>query len=233
MERKLMMMDDDFQHVLSLKSVLPLGINIVHAYDFRDASRLVAQHQLSIAVLKLCADTSTACFEFLSDLRAARPMPILMTHTVTKEERTRAYDMGADLCIDAPADIIELAAGIRAMLRRYYTLNRMAQRREADMALRYKSLVIDPQRRSVSMCGQPVYLSAKEFEVLYFLAQNPGIVFAQETIYERVWKTDFPFGSRCVTDHISSIRQKLGQQPGDESYIETIYGVGYRFASSP
>ena len=229
MERKLLMMDDDFQRVLELKLVLSPEIEILHAYTLQDASKLVARNQLSVVVLKSCTVETTAFFEFLSDLRAARPMPILTTHLNTNEERTHAYDMGADLCIDAPAHVMELAAGIRAMLRRYYTLNRIAQLREADMAIRHKALVIDPQRRTVVMRGKPVYLSAKEFDVLYFLARNPGIVFSRERIYEHVWEEEHTYGSRSVADHISAIRKKLGLSPLDQEYIETIYHVGYRF----
>lgn len=228
MERKLLIMDDDFQRVLELKSALPPGIKVLHAFNFRDASRLFAQHQLSVVILKLFAKAADACYEFLADLRAARPMPILLTDTTGTEERTRAYHAGADLCIDAPVEISELAAAVCAMLKRYYTLNRVAQLREAGMAVHHKALSMDPQQRLVTMRGEPVELLAKEFDVLYFLIRHPGIVFSREQIYEHVWKEERPYGSRSVLDHISAIRKKLGLSPQDKEYIETIYHVGYR-----
>lgn len=229
MEKKLLIMDDDFQRVLNLQSVLSPEIIILHAYDFRHASKLVTQHTLSVAVLKFHALDPAACFQFLTDLRALQPMPILITHTLTEKERIYAYDAGADLCIDAPAHITELAAGIRAVLRRHYNLNRITQILKVGMTIRHKSLVIDPKRRAVTMRGRPVYLSAKEFDVLYFLAQNPGIVLSREQIYEHVWKEEHIYGSRSVADHISAIRKKLGLSPLDKEYIETLYRVGYRF----
>ena len=229
MERTLLMMDDDFQRVFELKAVLSPEINILHAYGLRDASKLVAQHPLSVAVLKLSAVDSADCFEFLADLRAARPMPIIMIHTMNEEERTLAYDMGADLCIDAPANTKELAAGIRAQLRRYYTLNRMAQLREAGMVVRYKELAVDPQHRTVTMRGRPVELLAKEFDVLYFLVRHPGSVFTKDQIYEHVWKEEHPYGSQSVADHICAIRRKLGLSAHDKEYIETVRHIGYRF----
>lgn len=230
MERTLLMMDDDFQRVLELKSVLSPEIKLLHAYGFRDASRFAAKHVLSAAVLKFSAETADVCFAFLTDLRTVRPMPILMTHTITREERTRAYDLGADLCIDAPADIAEVAAGIRAMLRRYYTLNRIAQLREAGMVIRNKELAVDPQCRTVMMRGTPVELLAKEFDVLYFLVKNPGTVFSREQIYEHVWKEEHPYGSQSVADHICAIRRKLGLPAHDTEYIKTIRHAGYCFA---
>lgn len=229
MERKLLMIDEDFQRMLELKLNLSPEINIHHAYDLRDASRLLAQHQFSVVVLKFRAGEIEACFEFLSDLRTARPMPILMTHTVTKEERTHAYDIGADLCIDAPADVTELAAGIRTMLRRYYTLNRVAQLQGAGMIIRHKELAVNPQHRTVFMRGSQVYLVAKEFDILYFLICHPGYVFTRDQIYAHVWKEEHPYGSQSVADHICAIRKKLGLSAQESKYIETVHHIGYRF----
>lgn len=229
MERTLLIIDDDFQRVLELESVLRPKIKLLHAYSFRDASRFAAKHELCTAVLKFSAETADICFAFLSDLRTARPMPILMTHTLTKEDRTSSYDLGADLCIDAPADVTEVAAGIRAMLRRYYTLNRIAQLREVGMVIRNKELAVDPQRRTVTMRGNSVDLLAKEFDVLYFLVKSPGIVFSREQIYEHVWKEEHPYGSQSVADHICAIRRKLGLSAYDSEYIKTIRHVGYFF----
>lgn len=230
MERTLLIIDDDFQRVLELKSALSLEIKLLHAYGFRDVSIFAAQHVLSAAVLKYCNAVADASFAFLVDLRTVRPMPILMTHTIKREDRTRAYDLGADLCIDVPADITEVAAGIRAMLRRYYTLNRIAQLREVGMVIRNKELAVDPQCRTVMMCGKPVELLAKEFDVLFFLVRNPGIVFSREQIYEHVWKEEHPYGSQSVTDHICAIRRKLGLSAHDTEYIKTIRHAGYCFA---
>ena len=228
MEQTLLLIDDDFQHVLDLKAILSPEIKILHAFNIRDASRLAANQQLSIVVKKMCAGFSDECFAFLSDLRAARPMPILLINTQSTEERTRAYHVGVDLCMDFPVNTTELAAAIRAMLRRYYILNRVAQFREAGMTIRHKELSMDPQRRTVIMRGQSVVLLAKEFDVLYFMIRHPGIVFSREQIYQHVWNEEHPYGSRSVADHICAIRKKLGLSPQDKEYIETIYHVGYR-----
>lgn len=228
MEHTLLLIDDDFQRLMELKAVLPDRIKILHAFTLRDASRLVAQHRLSTAVLKLWPGELDACFTFLSDIRAARPVPIILSNTSTTEDRTRAYHAGADLCIDAPVHIPELNAGIRAMLRRYLVLNGVAQLREVNMTIHHKELAIEPMQRVVTMRGVKVELLAKEFDILHFLARHLGIVFTRDQIYEHVWREEHPYGSRSVADHISAIRRKLGLSPKDKEYIETIRHVGYR-----
>lgn len=228
MEHKLLFIDDCFQRLLELKAVLPEKITILHAFTLWEASKLVAQHQLSAAVLKLRPGEHDACFLFLSDLRAARPMPILLSDTSNTDERTRAYHAGADLCVDAPAPISELNAGVRAMLRRYLVLNGAAQLREANMTIRHKELTVEPLQRIVTMRGARVELLAKEFDILHFLVRHPGIAFTRDQIYEHVWSEEHSYGSRSVADHISAIRKKLGLSPKDREYIETIRHVGYR-----
>lgn len=234
MGQKLLMIDDDYGLVDHVKKIFtPSEVEIVHAFNFLSGSRMLAQHRFSIIIMNLNLPGAISSFDFLEDLRITMPIPILTVGSTTSKERIRAYHLGADLFIQTPIDPLELAAAIRALLRRYYTLNREAELQEGGMAIHHKGLVLNQRRRTAVMAGRPIVLSRKEFDILYFLASNPGIVFSQDTIYERVWGEEFTFASRCVTDHISSIRQKLGQQSSDENYIETVYGVGYRFASSP
>lgn len=233
MELTMLMIDDDYELTANVKSIISQSdITLLHAFEYQAGSRLIARKKLSAIVLNPLLPGIISGFTFLEDLRATLPLPILATGYATAEERIKAYHLGADLFIQKPIDSLELVAAIHALHRRYYSLNRVAEYQDGGLSLRCKDLMLNDRRRSVLQRGQPVILSPKEFGILYFLASNPGIVFSQETIYERIWKAEFPFGSRCVADHVSAIRQKLGQRPGDESYIETVYGVGYRFTSS-
>ena len=81
------------------------------------------------------------------------------------------------------------------------------------------------------MRNQPVYLTVKEFDILHLLASYPGIVFTKSQIYERVWQGDFKFATTSVSDQISSLRHKLGLNARDGRYIQTVFGLGYRFAA--
>lgn len=80
------------------------------------------------------------------------------------------------------------------------------------------------------MQEQTINLTPKEFELLYLLANNPGVTFSKEQIYFHVWKIQDDMGVSTVTDHISSLRRKLGIHSRDNDYIQTVFGVGYRFA---
>lgn len=99
--------------------------------------------------------------------------------------------------------------------------------------IRHGELSIDPLRHTVTMREEPVSLTVKEFDILHFLASYPGIVFTKAQIYERVWREDFSIASTSVSDHISSLRQKLGLNARDGRYIQTVFGVGYRFVAEP
>ena len=99
--------------------------------------------------------------------------------------------------------------------------------------IRHGELSIDLLRHTVTMRDEPVSLTVKEFDILHFLASYPGIVFTKSQIYERVWEEDFKFASTSVSDHISSLRQKLGLNARDGRYIQTVFGVGYRFVAEP
>ena len=98
--------------------------------------------------------------------------------------------------------------------------------------IEHKELLIDPLRRTVRMRGEAIYLIPKEFDLLYLLANSPGIVFSKEQIYSHIWKVQGELGGNSISDHISSLRQKLGLHPKDSEYIQTVFKVGYRFAES-
>jgi len=90
-------------------------------------------------------------------------------------------------------------------------------------------MVVDPMCNSVSIDGRIVSLTVKEFDILHFLASHPEIVFSKEQIYTHVWNEEYMYTSTSVSDCISSIRSKLGLSPKDGRYIQTVFGVGYRF----
>lgn len=98
--------------------------------------------------------------------------------------------------------------------------------------IEHSELLIDPLRRKVKMRGRSVDLTRKEYEIPYLLASNPGTVISREQIYSQIWKEERYMAASVVTDHISSLRQKLRLPAKDTDYIQTVFGVGYRFAKS-
>ena len=96
----------------------------------------------------------------------------------------------------------------------------------------FEGLYIDKCKRLVVRNENEIELTYTEFEILLLLAQNAGIVFSKEQIYEHVWNDDFRFATTSVSDSISSLRKKLGLNARDNRYIQTVHGAGYRFANS-
>ena len=112
-----------------------------------------------------------------------------------------------------------MAARVKALLRR-----------QGQGRLSYGELSIDPAARQVYWGGAEVSLTKTEFDLLWLLAQHPGMVFSRERILARVWGGDFPGVDRVVDVHINSLRKKLGQEGNSPRFIETVRGVGYRFS---
>lgn len=227
----LLVIDDNYELVDHIrKSLTSTELENIHAFQYQSGARMVNSQEFSVVILNLKLPGDISGFDFLKDLRAAQPMPILAMGSLTEKERILAYQLGADLIINEPVHLPELIEATQALLRRYFHLNHMARFQTGGMALHYKSLTLSQRRREVTMNGEAVELTTKEFDILYLLASNPGIVFSKETIYERVWHEEYPFGSQCITDYMSAIRQKLGLTSSERDYIETIYGAGYRLA---
>lgn len=149
------------------------------------------------------------------------PQPYVMVATKYTDGSGRAeiLRMGADICIDWPINAEEVLAVIHAVRRRNRYLS----------DIEYKELFIDTTRRAVTMRGELVILTRKEYEVLCFLAKNAGTVLTKEEIYCAVWKNSYDPNSTNVADQISSLRFKLGLDRKDTTYIQTVIGVGYRF----
>lgn len=137
-------------------------------------------------------------------------------------------DCGADICISKPLAANEILTVINAVVRRERKIARLHVGRLLPQ-IDYKDLSIDSLRRVVEMKGKKVELTEKEFDILYFLAHHLGHALTREEIYESVWKRECDSGVASVSGHIFSIRQKLGLNPKDKDYIQTVFGVGYRF----
>lgn len=138
-------------------------------------------------------------------------------------------NLGADACLEKPLDLEEVLAVINAVIRR---AERLARPKPlcTTPPIEHKRLFIDPLRRYVSMNGQSISLTVKEFDILYLLASYRGIVLSKAQIYDQVWNEDYQFATTSVSDHISALRKKLGLSARDNHYIQTVHGAGYRFA---
>jgi DNA-binding response OmpR family regulator len=182
-------------------------------------------------------------FEVCRILRQETSVPIVML-TAREEEidRVIGLELGADDYITKPFSLRELAARVKALLRRV-RLDREESAHSAAQqgpaappvqeprreTLRFDNLEIDLARWEVRLDRQPVPLKPKEFELLLFLARHRGQVLSRDLILERVWGWDFSGGSRTVDVHVRWLREKLETDPAEPARIVTVRGSGYRF----
>lgn len=140
-------------------------------------------------------------------------------------------NLGVDVCIEKPLDVQEVIAVINAALRRADRLARPKPFR-AVQPIDRGTLHIDQSRRNVTIGDRDVSLTVKEYDILCLLASYPGTVLSKAQIYEQVWGEDYEYASTSVSDLISSLRKKLGLNPRDGRFIQTVHGFGYRFVNS-
>jgi DNA-binding response OmpR family regulator len=163
-------------------------------------------------------------------LRTSSMVPILLLTAKDSEiDKVVGLEIGADDYITKPFSMRELLARVKAQLRR----NVRAEgepKPSAGTLLRLAGIDIDLRARSVKRGEQRVHLKPKEFDLLSFLAQNPGHVFTRDQLLERVWGYAFNGDSRTVDVHVRWLREKLEEQPSKPKLLETVRGVGYRFA---
>ncbi|MBP2240948.1 DNA-binding response OmpR family regulator [Cytobacillus eiseniae] len=166
-------------------------------------------------------------FELCKKLRQSLDIPILMV-TARKEDidKIRGFDRGADDYIVKPFNPNELVARVKAHISRY---ERLINHVHHPSEIQINRLLIQIDSRRVFVSREEKIFTAKEFDLLYFLATNPNIVFSKEHLFERIWGYDSIGDNTTVTVHIRKIREKIEEEPSNPQFIETIWGVGYRF----
>jgi two-component system response regulator ResD len=148
---------------------------------------------------------------------------ILLTAKGEESDRVTGLRAGADDYVVKPFSPAELVARVDAVLRR------AAGERGEDELLDFGELVIDPRARAVAVAGAEVELTLREFDLLLFFARNPGQVFSRDQLMDRVWDLSFYTDTTTVTVHIRRLRAKIEPDAARPEWIQTVWGVGYRF----
>ncbi len=160
--------------------------------------------------------------ELLKRIRAdsrLSELPVIMaTAKGTEYDKIKTLDLGADDYIVKPFGVMELVSRIKAVLRRY-------KGEKVQKLLKLKELTLNLDERTVSIAGERVKLTYKEYELLHTFLEHPGMAFTREQLFSRIWGDDFLGETRTLDMHIRTLRQKLGEYG---KYIETVRNVGYR-----
>ncbi|MBA2332570.1 MAG: response regulator transcription factor [Actinobacteria bacterium] len=158
-------------------------------------------------------------------IRARSELPvILLTARGEEADRIVGLELGADDYVTKPFSPRELAARVRTVLRRATPLV------ETDERLEFEGLELDSGTREVRKEGEELKLTAKEFDLLWFLASNPRKVFSRDQLMSRVWGYEAALDTGTVTVHVRRLREKIEDRPSHPRFLQTVWGVGYRFA---
>ncbi len=167
-------------------------------------------------------------FEICKRIREFKDVPILMVSAKKEElDKIRGLGLGADDYITKPFSPSELVARVKAHLARYDRLVSSPAIKKDELSIR--GLRIDKASRRVWINGEEKIFTAKEFDLLTYLAENPNVIFSKEQLFEEIWGEESIGDISTVTVHINKIREKIELNTSKPQYIETIWGVGYRF----
>ena len=168
--------------------------------------------------------------EITRRLRAVGDTPIIML-TARREETDRilGLEMGADDYVVKPFSPQELVSRVRAVLRRTAQPAKRDEAAPSQRALRFADLSVDPTTRLATVRGEEIVLTAKEFDLLWFLAGHPRQVFNRDQLLDNVWGETQYIDPSTVTVHVRRLREKLEADPSTPRHILTVWGVGYKF----
>jgi DNA-binding response OmpR family regulator len=201
------------------------GFRTLEAGDGDTARRLLDDDSLSLVVLDVMLP-GTDGLELCRWIRSRSDLPVIML-TARGEEADRivGLELGADDYVTKPFSPRELAARVRTVLRRTTPHVAKAER------LGFDGLEIDARTREVTKDGQALRLTAKEFDLLWFMASHPRQVFSRDQLMDRVWGYEAALDTGTVTVHIRRLREKIEDDPSRPRFLQTVWGVGYRLVS--
>jgi len=228
MLRKILIIEDESDLIKLLKYNLEKeGFRVSYATDGSIALAEVRRDPPDLVILDLMLpglDGLEVCRQLRRSDKFSR-IPVLMLSARSEEaDRIVGLELGADDYVTKPFSMREVVARVRALLRR----NEQAGPQKSK--LQRGDIMIDPMAHSVMVSGKTVELSALEFRLLHYLASHPGMVFSRDQLLDSVWGNDRTVTPRSVDVYIRRVREKIENQPQQPIYVQTVHGVGYRFA---
>lgn len=218
--------DDEKDIVSALTIYLTTsGYQVFPAYDGKQALTLLEKEDIHLVLLDIMMpnmDGITA----MTRLRETSNVPvILLTAKSEDTDKILGLNLGADDYVTKPFNPVEVLARVKSQLRRYLQLGGGAVK---PTSLAIGGIAMDDRTKEVTLDGDPVSLTPREYEILKLLMQNPGTVFSPKRIYRSVWGEE-PYGvENAVAVHIRHLREKLEINPSDPRYIKVVWGQGYK-----
>lgn len=223
MKQTILVVDDD-QYICELVKMYLEDEYIVElAHDGGVVMDKLRETNPSMVILDIMLPVKNG-WEICKEIRRQRDIPIIMLTAKGEEiDKVLGLELGADDYITKPFSPRELAARVKAVLRRI-----RADEKDRN-TLRYPGIILDFERHKITVNEEEVDLTPKEFELLWLLASNPGKVFSREVLLDKIWGYDYFGDTRAVDSQIKRLRKKMESIPGSMMYIQTVWGVGYKF----
>jgi DNA-binding response OmpR family regulator len=225
MQKRLLVVDDEPSIVKGLKFSLEQdGYAVDSACDGKEAIEKIDLTKYDLVILDVMLPEVDG-LEVLRRIREKEQLPVIMlTAKGDDMDKILGFEYGADDYLTKPFNILELKARVKALFRRSSS---NAPVKDKDKYINVKNMVINVSNRSAVIDGVDAELTAKEFDLLYLFATNPGKVFSRESLLEAIWKYDYMGDLRTVDVHIRRLREKIEKNPSQPEFVYTKWGVGY------
>jgi DNA-binding response OmpR family regulator len=232
LSRRVLFIEDDVQigEVVG-EELEDLGCEVLWHQDGQDGWDRFQETDIDLVILDLRLP-SLGGLEICERIREIDPyVPIVMlTAKAEKRDVVQGLELGADDYITKPFSNSELIARIQALFRRMATDRDHSEQTGSRNRLEFGPLRIDETAHTVTLEGQPVHLTAKEFDLLLQFARHPGRAFSRGELLSEVWGEEFDGYDHTVNTHINRLRSKIEPDPSEPIFLQTVWGVGYRFA---
>ena len=227
--KRVLIIEDDISIAELERDYLEINGFSVDIESSGDKGFYKVQHEdYDLVILDVMLPTMDG-FEICKRIRIEKDIPILMVSAKKEDiDKIRALGLGADDYMTKPFSPNELVARVKAHILRYERLVNGSGKKEQDIK-HIRGITIDKTSRRIFRNDKEINFTTKEFDLLLLLASNPNRVFSKEELFERIWGMDSSGEIATVTVHIRKIREKIESDSSKPQYIETIWGIGYRF----
>jgi DNA-binding response OmpR family regulator len=229
MSRQVLVIEEEDDIAEQIKAQLSaLSCRVKHVSDGRLGLAEAASDAYDLIILDLAPPAADG-LEICRRIRGSgRYMPIIMLSSrATELDRVLGLELGADHYVTKPFSVLELVARIKAIFRLVDKL--VSVPANEPRTIRCRNLSIDEEKHEVTIGSKPVDLTAKEFQLLLHFARNPGKVYSRSQLLDQIWGYHHSGYEHTVNSHINRLRAKIEENPDEPEYIQTVWGVGYKF----
>ena len=219
--------DDDKDIVEAIDIYLTQeGYRVLKAYDGLQALEILKKEEVHLLIIDIMMPKLDGIHATLR-IREESSIPIIILSAKTEDaDKILGLNIGADDYVTKPFSPLELVARVKSQLRRYTKLGTMAE--NTENVFRTGGLVVDDDKKQVTVNGENIRLTPMEFNILCFLVRNAGKVYSIEQIYESIWNEEAIGVDNTVAVHIRHIREKIEINPKDPQYLKVVWGIGYK-----